>query len=99
MCIRDRTWSTDSTHIYSKVNPQDRYNYDYAMSKSLNDYSLYVDDGTPSDKVSGIGMGVDGNSGVHSTTWVDWELIIAQGSTTPPPDKPLQFNEADKVQM
>lgn len=86
------TWgggSDQTTQIKSKLNPADAFNYDFAMTKSLHEFSLRVDDGNPSDNVSGIGMGVDGNSGVHTSTWIDWEWALAIAGSPAQPVPPV----------
>lgn len=93
------SWPDGTAPIESKLNPGFAFNYDYAMSKSLSDYSIRMDDGKPSEEVVGIGMGKDGNSAMHTSTWIGWDLVRAAGSapstapaaaaavvTAPPPD-------------
>lgn len=83
-------WPSGDTHVYSKA-PQSgiAYNYDYPMSSSLNEYSIWVDDGHPSDKAHGIGMGADGNPSIHTSTWIDWQWVISEGVVPPiPPIEP-----------
>jgi len=70
----------------------------FAMSKSLNEFSVRIDDGTPSEAVKGIGMGANGNSGIHTSTLVTFELAtvptVAQPApqpvTVPPLAHPVQ---------
>jgi hypothetical protein len=85
------TWPSGSTTIHSKAAQSGvSYNYDFPMSSSLNEFSIWVDDGNPSDKVSGIGMGAHGNPSIHTSTWIDFEWKIAEAITPPiPPITPL----------
>lgn len=84
------TWPSGKTHVYSKApQPNINYNYDYPMSSSLNEYSIWVDDGHPSDKAHGIGMGANGNPSIHTSTWIDWQWTISEGVAPPiPPIEP-----------
>lgn len=56
----------------------------YPMSGSLNDYSTWMGIGYPSEIVTGIGMGADGNKNVHTSTILEFEKYVYQGSSTPP---------------
>jgi murein DD-endopeptidase MepM/ murein hydrolase activator NlpD len=83
------TWPSGSTNITSKRNePQALYNYDFPMSSSLNEYSIRVAD-APSDKVTGIGMGKNGNPSEHTSTWITFEWTQSQGTVTPPVEPPI----------
>ena len=85
------TWPTGDTPVYSKKDQVIAdYNYDYAMSASLNEFSIWVDDGNPTDKASGIGMGEHGNPGIHTSTWIDWAWTISEGSPITPPIPPIE---------
>jgi hypothetical protein len=82
-------WPSGSTSVDSKAPSGASYNYDFPMSSSLNEFAICVDDGNPSDKASGIGMGAGGNPSVHTSTWIDFEWIISEGITPPlPPIQP-----------
>jgi murein DD-endopeptidase MepM/ murein hydrolase activator NlpD len=83
-------WPSGTTTIYSKHDdPNASYNYDYGMSPSLNEFSIRVDDGKPSDSAAGIGMGYGGNPKAHSTTWITFELVTVPEPSTPiPPIRP-----------
>jgi hypothetical protein len=84
-------WPSGSTTVVSKrVSYNDAYNYDFSMGPSLNEYSICVHDGSPSDVVSGIGMGKDGNPREHTSTLIDWQWTISEGITPPilPPTPP-----------
>jgi hypothetical protein len=83
------SWPSGAATVYSKADdPNASYNYDYGMSKSLNEYSIVVaaPEGhpAPSDSAGGIGMGADGNSGIHTSTWITFAWTISSGSITPP---------------
>ena len=78
-------WPSGSTHITSKDDQANAsYNYDFPMGASLNEYSIRVVDG-PSDKVSGIGMGKDGNPREHTCTWLTWEWTMSRAIPERPP--------------
>lgn len=83
------TWPSGFTTIKSKADQSDiAYNYDFPMSSSLNEFSIWVDDGNPSDKVSGLGMGANGNPSLHTSTWIDWVWTVAE-AVTPEPKPPI----------
>lgn len=82
-------WSNGAAKVVSKRDdPNALFNYDYAMSASLNEYSIQVSDGAPSDKVTGIGMGKDGNSKEHTSTWLTFEFVQAEQQSQPQPPAP-----------
>lgn len=60
----------------------------FPMSKSLNEFSIDIGDGVPSEVLTGIGMGADGNSGVHTSTGVVFQLTTMPAATTPPQPTP-----------
>lgn len=79
-------WPSGYTTVTSKRDdPNASYNYDYAMGPSLNEYSIFVDDGNPSDKVYGIGMGKDGNAREHTSTWLTFEWVQVPETIGPEP--------------
>jgi murein DD-endopeptidase MepM/ murein hydrolase activator NlpD len=84
------TWpGGDATIVSKRDDPNASYNYDFPMSASLNEFAITVHDGSPSDKVSGIGMGKDGNPGVHTSTWLDFAWTLAeQPEPGPEPEPP-----------
>lgn len=80
------TWPSDSTTVISKADdPNASYNWNYAMSASLNEFSFHVNDGNPTDKVSGVGMGKDGNPKEHTSTWITWAFVAATEPIPPDP--------------
>jgi len=78
------TWPSGSTEVISK-NEQRlvNYNYDYPMSASLNEFTIWINDLVQSDSAAGIGMGKDGNPRIHTSTRIDWEWTISSGSEEP----------------
>lgn len=50
----------------------------FPMSKSLNEFSVKMGDGLPSDIVTGIGMGANGNSGIHTSTGLTFQRVKAK---------------------
>lgn len=83
------SWPSGSTDIKTEDKSSDtppfNFWYNYPMSPSLNEFSIRVDDGTPSETVKGIGMGANGNSHIHTSTIVEWEL-----ATMPQAEQPVQ---------
>ena len=59
----------------------------YPMSASLNEFSVRMVPGTPSETVRGIGMGADGNPAVHTSTEVRFELVTMP-QAQPPAEQP-----------
>lgn len=68
------------------------YPADFPMSPSRNEFGVFVDDGTPSERVTGIGMGMDTptgfNPGIHTSTEVIFQRTGALKQDKPqnPPD-------------
>jgi hypothetical protein len=80
------SWPSGSTVIRSKPpQPGIIYTYDYPMSSSLNEFSIWVNDGNESDKVYGIGMGKLGNPSIHTSTWLTFEWVQVAETITPEP--------------
>lgn len=87
------SWSSGHTNpndVVSKASPGISYNYDFPMTKSLNDFTIKVNDGNPSDEVSRLGMGKDGNSAIHTSTWIDWEWAEVLTEPAPSQGTPAQ---------
>lgn len=83
------SWPSGSTVIRSKPpQPGILYNYDFPMSSSLNEFSIWVNDGAPTDKVSGIGMGAGGNPSIHTSTYIDWQWVQVPETVWPPEPEP-----------
>jgi len=58
----------------------------FPMSKSLNEFSVAMTGGGyPSDAVKGIGMGADGNPGIHTSTLVTFQLATMPQAQQPTP--------------
>lgn len=57
----------------------------FPMSKSLNEFSVTMMGGIPSETLTGIGMGADGNSGIHTSTEVRFELVTMPQAAQPAP--------------
>lgn len=84
-------WPSGSTTVMSKTDqPNASFNFDYAMSKSLNEYGINVADGAPSDRVSGIGMGAGGNPAAHTSTWITFSYVTATEPPKPEPPADIQ---------
>lgn len=58
----------------------------FPMSKSLNEFSVAVGGGEyPFEILTGIGMGANGNSGIHTSTGVTFQLVTMPAIEAPPP--------------
>lgn len=58
-----------------KTKAQDGINGgNFPMNGSLNDYHTWIADGKPSEILSGVGMGADGNKNIHTSTVSEWTL-------------------------
>jgi hypothetical protein len=83
-------WPSGASQIKTEDKSRDlppfNYWYNYPMSPSINEFSIKVSDGIPSETVRGIGMGADGNSHIHTSTVVEWSLetMPAVDTGTPP---------------
>lgn len=92
-------WPGDHTLIYTEAKAGELWAANYPMSKSLNEFSISVNDAlVPSETLKGIGMGADGNSAVHTSTGVTFQLATmpsSSGPTTvePPKDIPMPSND------
>jgi hypothetical protein len=84
-------WPSGSAPVVSKRDdPNAVFNYDYAMGPSLNEYSIEVADGKPTDQAHGIGMGKGGNPREHTSTWISWSWEISEGVKPPDPIPPIK---------
>ena len=91
-------WPNGSARVISKGDQAyATYNFDWPMSASLNEFSIKVDDGAPSDAAMGIGMGKGGNPGVHTSTWIEYEWTISEGITVPVPPFPPRPEPAGEL--
>jgi murein DD-endopeptidase MepM/ murein hydrolase activator NlpD len=82
-------WPSGHHTVFSKADdPNATYNYDFNMTSSLNEFSIYVDEREASDKASGIGMGKLGNPSIHTSTWIEWEYTIEEQGPGPTPEPP-----------
>lgn len=54
----------------------------FPMSPSMNEFSVQVDNGAPSERIVGIGMGANGNPGIHTSTLVTFALATVPQSHT-----------------
>lgn len=91
-------WPSGSTAVVSKPDdPNAVFNYDYAMGPSLNEYSIEVADGNPTDQAHGIGMGKGGNPREHTSTWINFEWTISEGPDRPIPPIPVPTPGGDLV--
>lgn len=67
----------------------------FPMSKSLNEFSVKMETQAPSETLKGIGMGADGNSAIHTSTGVTFQLVTMPAATTPtqptPEPKPVKL--------
>lgn len=83
------TWPHGEHLIVTEAKPGELYSANYPMSPSRNEFSIEVVDGTPSEAVKGIGMGMDTpggfNAGIHTSTGV-----VFQRATMPAVAVPAQ---------
>lgn len=84
------TWP-GGAHTFRTDKPANEPGGNYPMSPSRNEFSVQVDDGTPSDTVSGIGMGAETpggfNAGIHTSTAIVFQRQRGQ-TVQPAPSKP-----------
>lgn len=85
--------------IKTRANPGERYAADFPMSASLHEFSVEPLN-APGDKVTGIGMGKDGNPKEHTSTWLYYEygavpvVVVPAPTPTPTPTAPTLPNAA-----
>lgn len=72
------SWPTGATRITTKGNSGYPWAADYPMSGSLNEFSIVAVDGLPSDTVTGIGMGKDGNKNIHTSTLLVFQRVRSE---------------------
>jgi murein DD-endopeptidase MepM/ murein hydrolase activator NlpD len=73
------------TEDKSRDLPPWSFDYNFPLSSSLNDFAIEVAQDRPSEKVTGIGMGINGNPGEHTVSVVNFTLENYPGSATPVP--------------
>ncbi len=78
-------WPGGSARITTEAKPGEPYSANYPLTSSLSEFSIRVDDGTPSDVVSGIGMGADGNPSIHTSTVLTFQKVTIPTMTQPTP--------------
>jgi murein DD-endopeptidase MepM/ murein hydrolase activator NlpD len=75
-------WPSGSARIVTEAKPGEPYSANYPMSASRNEFSVRVDDGKPSQEVTGIGMGAETpggfNAGIHTSTAIVFTLRRVQ---------------------
>lgn len=76
------------TEDKSRDTPPFDYWYNFPMTSSLNEFSIEVNDGTPSEVVKGIGMGANGNPSIHTSTVVNW-VLSTMPALKPSPPQPV----------
>jgi hypothetical protein len=76
-------WPGGSSRIVTEAKPGEPYSGNYPMSASLNEFSIRVDDGQPSERVTGIGMGANGNAGIHTSTVLHFQRLAANEPAPP----------------
>lgn len=81
-------WGSGSAPFKTKPNPGYAFTGDYALTPG--DFSCYVDDGNPSETVTGIKMGAETEQGwnpnAHTSTLIDWYLVTMPSESTQPPN-------------
>lgn len=64
------TWPSGSAKVHSRADGM----ANFALSPSLNEFSVRVSGSVPSEIVTGIGMGANNNPGIHTSTVLAWSL-------------------------
>lgn len=81
------TWPGGQKTVLTEAKPGEPFSANFPMSPSRNEFSVKVNDGTPSEEVKGIGMGMDTpggfNAGIHTSTSVRFRRVKSKE------DKPL----------
>jgi hypothetical protein len=84
-------WPGGSARIMTEAKPNEPYSGNFPMTASRNEFSIRVDDGTPSELVTGIGMGAmtpgGFNAGIHTSTILHFQRV-AQAAPQPSPVLP-----------
>lgn len=62
----------------------------FPMSKSLNEFNVSINTDVPSETLKGIGMGADGNSGIHTSTGAVFQLVTMPSAGVDVPPSPTQ---------
>jgi hypothetical protein len=87
-------WPTDGDTIHTEAKPGEPYAVGFGMGPSRNEYSVWVHDGTPSEGVTGIGMGAETpggfNAGIHTSTGVTFQLATMPATQPQPTPAPVQ---------
>lgn len=75
------TWPDGEARIVTQSKPRELWAADYPMSPGK--FDIKVENAIPSEKLTGVGMGmvVPGgfNPGIHTSTFVQWELVTVSG--------------------
>jgi len=83
------TWADEAVTNYTKAGTGFEAG-NFVMGKSLNEFSVRIDAGVPSEIVHGIGMGADGNVAIHTATELTFVLTtMPAAAPTPAPQTPV----------
>lgn len=86
------SWPTGKTGIPIEAKLGEPYGGNYPMSPSRNEFSVSMLSQIPSEKVTGIGMGMETpggfNAAIHTSTGVRFEKRV-MAATQPPPPPPV----------
>lgn len=89
-------WSDGQAPQKTEAKTGEEYATGFGMSPGRNAYSGWVSDGSPSEKVVGVGMGEETpggwNAGIHTSTGVKWRKEIMAAQPAPPNPEPIPPN-------
>lgn len=92
-------WSTGFTRIWTEAKIGEVAAGNFPMTPGKNAFSIRVDDGLPSDEVTGIGMGAETpsgfNPGLHTSTFILFQRLQDVPPPTipdPPTEPPVEPN-------
>lgn len=85
-------WSTGNHRIFTEAKPGEQAAGNFPMTPGRNAFSIRVDDGAPSDEVTGLGMGADTpsgfNPGLHTSAFLIFQRTKAGDVPPTLPDPP-----------
>ena len=78
-------WSDGATTVTTEAKPGETYSANFAMYSIAPSYSAQPDDGSPADRVEGMGLGeiADPTHGVHTSYGLTWRWTVAAATATP----------------
>lgn len=78
-------WNDGVTMVTTEAKPGEAYSANFAMYSIAPSYSAQPEDGSPADRVEGMGLGeiADPTHGVHTSYGLTWQWTIASAAATP----------------